>query len=1085
MSTPALAIRQHLVILGRRQAAAAVVLATARWLTPVIGLVLLACLVDHLLALPGAVRAVLLLGLVALVTRLVLGILRELGPVAPERTALRLEQAAGITDNRLINGCQFAGDNRGHGGGEGAPKRGRAEVVFIAQSIAAADEALRSTPLAGFYQVRALQRWCALALLVVGLFVTAVVLVPQRSMNALQRLLLPFADVPPLGGVRLTVDPAADVTVETGATLVIHVRLAPTDGHGSVAGIVPELIQAPGERIIPADPTAGERTLFTAAADGFALNLPALAHPFVFRVQAGGTWSRCIRVQVLPPPTVTSGRFIVTPPAYVGGKDEERPGPPSTLTVLPGSRVRLEATIDRELPTVAWRLGTADVPLTLGKQGEHLWSGEALIEAAVPYALLGGGISGGRSVATGVVQLANDAPPTCEMPRTERNLLLSPGATLELDINSADDHGVAQVAIEVRDSGVIKAWRYLGPPGPLTSREHLTLTLDAQRFPPGRTYVIEAVASDARPPSGQRTRSAPLVVRLRTLGELALPQGDPRGQAFAALKEALVAELQARGVTSTITANLDDIRTHGTLANQVQAQRAAQHAVGDKLVLARDRFASAADERTSLIVLGIFTDAHALESGDLAQVEKDPTRLPAIARTQDELIARMTRLLGELSDQARAATQPKTADQPADGQRRRLEQLKDDLAAFAEAQERILDRSKTLAERGPADLSDGERTTMGELAKEEKEWSKFLESKVSDLSKQPPQDFSDGRMAMETNAVFQEVKLAADALSRSAMELAVPREQSGLELARNIEQNLEKWLMNAPDKIKWSMEDATKPADVPLAELPAELEDLVGDLLDKEEAMTDDVEDVTSAWMDSADKGAGWDAGDGPISNMSAKGVTGNTLPNQSEIGGRSGEGRTGRSNGQFVQDEAVGKGGRDTPTRLTPTPFEAGSVKDSSKEQPGGATGGGKTAGTSAEGLVGPTPPPKVAGPLARLSGNQAALRQKAGVIALQLRERHLPSGDLETAVQAMTDLEHAAQVGNVTALRQRHTAAIDALTDARRAVAAGGQLQQERSVLPEKLRIGLQQGTPENVPAGYEDLVGRYFQALSGAQP
>ena len=53
------------------------------------------------------------------------------------------------------------------------------------------------------------------------------------------------------------------------------------------------------------------------------------------------------------------------------------------------------------------------------------------------------------------------------------------------------------------------------------------------------------------------------------------------------------------------------------------------------------------------------------------------------------------------------------------------------------------------------------------------------------------------------------------------------------------------------------------------------LEDIVGDLIDREEEMTEDVEDVTSGWLDSLDKGAGWDAMDGPISNMSAKGVTG------------------------------------------------------------------------------------------------------------------------------------------------------------------------------------------------------------------
>ena len=57
--------------------------------------------------------------------------------------------------------------------------------------------------------------------------------------------------------------------------------------------------------------------------------------------------------------------------------------------------------------------------------------------------------------------------------------------------------------------------------------------------------------------------------------------------------------------------------------------------------------------------------------------------------------------------------------------------------------------------------------------------------------------------------------------------------------------------------------------------------------------MNEDVEDVTSSWLDSLDKGAGWDAMDGPISDMSAKGVTGNQLPNQQEVGGRAGEGRS------------------------------------------------------------------------------------------------------------------------------------------------------------------------------------------------
>ena len=166
-----------------------------------------------------------------------------------------------------------------------------------------------------------------------------------------------------------------------------------------------------------------------------------------------------------------------------------------------------------------------------------------------------------------------------------------------------------------------------------------------------------------------------------------------------------------------------------------------------------------------------------------------------------------------------------------------------------------------------------------------------------------------------------------------------------------------------------------------MAELPEELEDIVGELMEQEEDLFDEMEDVSSSWADSLDKGAGWDAMDGPISNNSAKGVTGNRLPNTSEIGGRSGEGRQGKSSGEFVGDEAVGKGGRKTPSRLTPDAFVKGQIKDHSKDPVGGATGGGKESGEGGEGLQGPAPQPSRAATWAawRPSRPSSATRPRA----------------------------------------------------------------------------------------------------------
>jgi hypothetical protein len=81
-----------------------------------------------------------------------------------------------------------------------------------------------------------------------------------------------------------------------------------------------------------------------------------------------------------------------------------------------------------------------------------------------------------------------------------------------------------------------------------------------------------------------------------------------------------------------------------------------------------------------------------------------------------------------------------------------------------------------------------------------------------------------------------------------------------------------------------------------------------------------------------------------------------------------------------------VRKGGRETPTRLDPEPFEQGSVKDSAKNDPGGATGGGKLSGYGGEGLRGPAPPSSNQ-PGPRLAEQQARIRQQAEALALQLR--------------------------------------------------------------------------------------------------
>ncbi len=140
--------------------------------------------------------------------------------------------------------------------------------------------------------------------------------------------------------------------------------------------------------------------------------------------------------------------------------------------------------------------------------------------------------------------------------------------------------------------------------------------------------------------------------------------------------------------------------------------------------------------------------------------------------------------------------------------------------------------------------------------------------------------------------------------------------------------------------------------------------------------------------------------------------MTGNRLPNTSEIAGRSGEGRQGKSSGEFVGDTAVGKGGRNTPGRLTPDTFVKGQVKDYSKDPVGGATGGGKESGGGGEGLHGPVPN-RAERDMGRLATKQAQLRNKAEGVDLRFKVLKYHHNDLKRMIDVMAAVEGDIKAG------------------------------------------------------------------------
>ena len=405
----------------------------------------------------------------------------------------------------------------------------------------------------------------------------------------------------------------------------------------------------------------------------------------------------------------------------------------------------------------------------------------------------------------------------------------------------------------------------------------------------------------------------------------------------------------------------------------------------------------------------------------------------------------------------------------------KFENLKKELEKFAVEGKKIIEAAKKIGE--VKDYSGGEN--LDSLAESEQKWAELFQKMVDDLNKLGTQTKGKFTLSEELVEMISHVRSSAENLKKKAIHMAITESQTGLELASEITSNLEKWLSEYPDYLKWDMEEPSQDYEVPEAELLDELEDIIGDLIEQEEDMREEIEDITSSWMDSLDKGAGWGAMDGPMSNMSAKGITGNLMPNQQEIGGRSGEGRTGRSYGEMVEKTATGKGGRKTPARVTPDNLEPGQIQDTSGQTPLGPTGGGKVSGWGQEGLRGSAQDLTFKYNL--LAGKQKKLIEKAEKLARSLKVLNIYNPDLEQSILTMKTFNIKLKEGRYTELLTTKQLIISHLQQANQILTKQAIVRKETPGKISKIKRELGGIWDEKIPLGYEEIVRKYYREIS----
>ena len=1001
----------------------------------------------------------------------------------PAQVARYVEARHRRLRNGLINAVLLANDT-----GQPSPQ-------LVQRAIQETAQRARRLDWARAVSFRTFRRWACAAVAAVVALGALVTFQPGPTRRALLAVALPGRYVARDNAIELTGLSPGDTALFAGQPLEIIATIDNPQAGPYAAEVVIDGGQV--HTMLPTD----ANTVYTAS-------LGPVQGTLRYAVQIGRShWPtdrRWYTVTVIERITVSSLAVRLTYPAYTklqSRVDEDFTGP---IKAPAGSSAALTVVFSAPAPGAQIQQRQADaIPMVRSEDG-RTFAATIPVDADGAYRIVvrdergevlrhfpdqpNGDAEGGEFWPIAAIA---DQPPTVRFVAPGRDVSVGEGGRLAMQLSVADDYGLSAATIYAATDG--KSFRPIHPYDPsklVGGRLDYVHRFD-DRLQAGDIVTYYAEVSDGRdlPRVGgpQTARTATFAATIRDADQLA----DQRAKRYAELRRRLTALLRLQAVQRVNTGLC--LRMHTTVGQVVETARAiaaAQKAVRAELAELAANFPF--DQHTQAVQLVIAelagneaatAVAQAEALAGLAQLARRELLAPALARTQEAIIARLETLLAVLAALKTTDTErdPVTGgDLPAEA-REELTRLKTALDEFIEAQRKIVDATTALAKTPADDLTADDRKLLSELAAAEDKWETFLDEAFTDLSELARQDFASPLLLKELLSIKTDVTMAKDALSAKAAEMAVSLEEAGIENAEALTSNLEKWLPDTPDRQKWSMEDPVDSDSIEQTELPTELQDMVGDLLEEEEDLFDEIEDVTGKWTDSLDKGAGWEASDGPISNMSAQGVTGNVLPNSNEISGRSGEGRTGKSSGEFVQDEAVGKDGRRTPTRLTGEPYQAGQVRDSSAEPPGGATGGGKLSGAGSEGLEGPVPPP-LAKELERLAGQQAVLVNRAERLAGKFAAGDLAGMRLLETVTLMNRVrDDLARYRYRNALRTR-AKTIAGLRDA--AGALGGRADVVADVtddLPAHLRDAIHNAAEAPLPAEFRRELEAYYRRLS----
>mgnify|MGYP006273574235 CR=1 FL=1 len=976
--------------------------------------------------------------------------------------AVMAEQRLGL-GNRLINAVQL--------GREPVPAAPRLVDAIVADGVRATDEfdpgPVVASPALGRY---------ALALLGVLVIAAAYLSLggpPARSAAA--RVLLPFADIQPFTWTSVSVQFQPGTTVLEGQPLTVTLTTAGRPVDHATLHLASDAGPRRSLRLQPdrgSDPAA------------FTHTFAGLDRSIDLHATAGDGRLASHRITVVPRPRPVTIESTYRYPDYTGTPPRPADSTDGHLSAIAGTRADLTLRFNKPLDRLqVTGYGPTRDATAAGADGRS-WRTTLRVDRPGQYRLLMHDRDGYavESAAPMLIRVERDAPPTLAITRPGRDTRVAPDEAVDLVIVAQDDWGVGRMRLlgqvnSAPDTRVLGTWTPAAP----DRRRHtvrLTVTPAEWDLEDGDQLRYWATAVDrndvaAAPGRDQTRRYSLLVISPRQAAENLDAQLARFSRAIAELLE-----LQRRNRAETaehrpagpLVERQVAIRG-GTidLAEQMQAQ-----AFIARTIIADLRQLAAEPMPRVITLLEGYGQAGTLDAGRPLADQSLPV--------QDRIIAALQRIQQRL-DRAEQTRQRlrrarKTDPDPARKVDQVLEKLAADLDAFLGDLKDIDEQyEKMPARRDGQDLTDEQLEELENIEHRLDRWKKWSADAVDGIMKLPDGFVPESHLAETFNMIFEEIEKQERAPTR---EIATPVEEGAKALAEEVAEDLEMWMPDAGDSKKWVMEDPVEGKfEVPETELPSNLQDMIGDLMEDVEDYDEQADDVTGAW--GGNMQAGWAIDDGPISSYAARGKTGNMLPNASEMGGRSGSGRRGRSSGQMVGGESRALEGRPTPARVTDDPYESGTPEADKQLDPRGSTGGGKKTGGGQAGLQGFAPPDMVQD-MQRLSEKQKLLREQTQKLARQMQTAGQPLTRVHRAIELMEGAEQDLRDLRYDDAARKRKAALGELRALDAGVDRAVSLSLQRApYVPADLREQISTGSQQALPEGYEDIVGAYYRAIS----